>query len=210
MPSKVTVSLCSNARTEVTISRITVSGWARSMPTFLASGSHHAPMPRMTRPGARSSSVLNVAASRAGLRLQQSTTPEPTLIRSVTLANAAIGTVASRTRRLSACHTAWNPRCSAYLTISMPSRIGWASCRYSATGVSMRVTLVVDILSTIRGGRTDGQPVRLPSPAPLPRRPVWVRRRAAPARPCRAPRRVRARRACTPRATRCRRSGSSR
>ncbi len=86
-------------------------------------------MPRMTRPGARSSSVLNVAASRAGLRLQQSTTPEPTLMVSVTLANAAIGTVASRTRRLSACHTAWKPLASAYLAISMPSRMGCASCR---------------------------------------------------------------------------------
>jgi len=68
--------------------------------------------------------VLNVAARRAGLRLQQSTTPDPTLIVSVTLAKAAIGTVASRTSRLSACHTASKPRCSAYFTISMPSRIG--------------------------------------------------------------------------------------
>ena len=55
----------------------------------------------------------NVAASRAGLRLQQSTTPEPTLIVSVTAANAAIGTVASRTSRLSACHTAAKPLDSA-------------------------------------------------------------------------------------------------
>ena len=86
-------------------------------------------MPRMTRPGARSSSVENVAARRAGLRLQQSTTPEPTLMRSVTLANAAIGTVASRTSRLSACHTASKPFASAYWAISIASRIGWASCR---------------------------------------------------------------------------------
>ena len=81
------------------------------------------------RPGARSSSVAKVAANRAGLRLQQSATPEPTLIRSVTDANAAMGTVASRTRRLSACQTASNPRASAYRACSIPSRIGWASCR---------------------------------------------------------------------------------
>ena len=81
-------------------------------------------MPRMTRPGARSSSVENVDASRAGLRVQQSTTPEPILIVSVTAANAAIGTTASRTRRLSACHTASNPLASAYLANSIPSRIG--------------------------------------------------------------------------------------
>ena len=71
----------------------------------------------------------NVAARRAGLRLQQSTTPEPTLIVSVTAANAAIGTVASRTSRLSACHTAAKPLDSAYLAMSIASRIGWASCR---------------------------------------------------------------------------------
>ena len=70
-------------------------------------------MPRMIRPGARSSSVENVAASRAGLRVQQSTTPEPILIRSVTAAKAAIGTVASRTSRLSACQTASKPCASA-------------------------------------------------------------------------------------------------
>ena len=84
------------------------------MPTLAASGSHQAPMPRITRPGARSSRVEKVAARRAGLRLQQSTTPEPTLMRSVTAANAAIGTVASRTSRLSACHTASKPLASAY------------------------------------------------------------------------------------------------
>ena len=67
----------------------------------------------MMRPGARSSSVENVAANRAGLRLQQSATPEPILIRSVTEAKAAIGTVASRTRRLSACQTASKPCASA-------------------------------------------------------------------------------------------------
>lgn len=54
-------------------------------------------------------------------------------MRSVTAANAAIGTVASRTRRDSACHTASKPLASAYCASSMPSRIGWASCRYSAT-----------------------------------------------------------------------------
>ena len=66
-------------------------------------------MPRITRPGARSSKVENVDASSAGLRVQLFTTPEPTLIRSVTARNAAIGTVASRTSRLSACQMAWKP-----------------------------------------------------------------------------------------------------
>ena len=105
--------MASSARTAVTTSRMTVSGRARSMPTLAASGSHHAPMPRMIRPGARSSRVENVDASRAGLRVQQSTTPEPMSRRSVTEAKAAIGTTASRTRRLSACHTAWKPAPSA-------------------------------------------------------------------------------------------------
>ena len=108
-----TVSLASSARTTVTTSRITVSGRSRSMPTLLASGSHHAPRPQMMRPGARSSSVENVLASRAGLRVQMSMTPLPTLIVLVLAANAAIGTTASRTRRLSACHTASKPCCSA-------------------------------------------------------------------------------------------------
>ena len=76
----------------------------------------------------------NVLARRAGLRVQQSITPEPILIRSVVAANAAIGTTASRTSRLSACHTASNPFDSAYWTSSIPSRMVWASCRYSATG----------------------------------------------------------------------------
>ena len=81
------------------------------------------------RPGARSSSVENVLARRAGLRVQMSMTPEPTLIRLVAAANAAIGTTASRTRRLSACHTASNPAASARCDSSMPSRMSWASCR---------------------------------------------------------------------------------
>ena len=72
------------------------------------------------RPGARSSSVENVLARRAALRVQMSMTPEPILIRSVAAANAAIGTTASRTRRLSACHTASNPAASARRTSSMP------------------------------------------------------------------------------------------
>ena len=42
---------------------------------------------------------------------------------------AAIGTMASRTRRDSACHTASKPRLSAYFANSMPSRNSWASCR---------------------------------------------------------------------------------
>ena len=73
--------------------------------------------------------VENVAASRAGLRLHTSATPDPTLMRSVTDAKAAIGTVDSRTSRLSACHTASNPFDSAYRAKSMPSRIVWASWR---------------------------------------------------------------------------------
>ena len=81
----------------------------RRIPNFEASGSHHAPIPSMIRPGARSSSVENVAAISPALRVQLFTTPEPILILSVTAANAAIGTVASRTSRLSACHTASNP-----------------------------------------------------------------------------------------------------
>jgi hypothetical protein len=67
----------------------------------------------MIRPGARSSSVENVAASSPTLRVQLFTTPEPTFIRSVTAAYAAMGTVASRTSRLSACQTASKPRDSA-------------------------------------------------------------------------------------------------
>ena len=66
-------------------------------------------MPRMTRPGARSSSVEKVAARNAGLRTHMLTTPEPSLMRSVAAPNAASGTVASRTSRLSACHTASKP-----------------------------------------------------------------------------------------------------
>ena len=61
------------------------------------------------RPGARSSNVENVAASRAGLRVHMSSTPLPTLIRSVEAAKAAMGTVASRTSRESACHTGLEP-----------------------------------------------------------------------------------------------------
>jgi hypothetical protein len=97
----------------VTTSRITRNGLSREMPTFAASGSHQAPMPRITRPGARSSRVENDDASRAGLRVQQSTTPDAILIRELVAANAAIGIIASRTRRLSACQTASKPFSSA-------------------------------------------------------------------------------------------------
>ena len=45
------------------------------------------------------------------LRVHIATTPLPTLMRSVTAANAAMGTVASRTSRLSACQTASKPHC---------------------------------------------------------------------------------------------------
>src|SRR5260370_26137640 len=103
------------------------------MPSFFASGSHHAPMPRMMRFGARSSSVKKVAASNPILRVQLLITPLPILMRDVTAANAAIGTIASRTRRDSACHTASKPRCSAYCAYAMPSRISCLSCRYIAT-----------------------------------------------------------------------------
>ena len=81
------------------------------------------------RPGARSSRVENVAASRAGFRVHMSSTPLPTLMVSVEAAKAAMGTVASRTSRESACHTASNPFCSAYCTYSMASATEWASCR---------------------------------------------------------------------------------
>ena len=78
-----------------------------------------------------------MAASRAALRDQQSTTAEPTVMWSVTAAMAAIGTVASRTSRLSACQTEWKPFDSAYWAKPIASRIEWASCRYSATGKAM-------------------------------------------------------------------------
>ena len=55
-------------------------------------------------------------ARRAGLRVQMSMTPDPMRIRSVPAANAAIGTTASRTNRLSACHTAVKPLASARRT----------------------------------------------------------------------------------------------
>ena len=101
----------------------------RWMPTLAASGSHHAPTPSLTRPGARSSSVEKVAASRPTLRVHVLTTPLPMPIRSVTAAKAAIGTVASRTSRLSACQTASKPARSASTAYCMPSRIGCLSWR---------------------------------------------------------------------------------
>ena len=83
----------------------------------------------MMRPGARSSRVENIDASRAGLRVQMSITPEPILIVSVVAANAAIGTPASRTSRESACQTASNPFDSAYRVCEIASGIECASCR---------------------------------------------------------------------------------
>jgi hypothetical protein len=80
------------------------------------SGSHQAPRPSSTRPDASSSRVANVAASRPTFLVQIGITPAPTLIRRVTAANAAIGTVASRTSRLSACQTASKPHASAWRT----------------------------------------------------------------------------------------------
>src|SRR5205814_1965525 len=59
--------------------------------------------------------------------------PLPIFIRDVTAANAAIGTIASRTRRDSACQTASKPRCSAYCAYAIPSRMSCLSCRYIAT-----------------------------------------------------------------------------
>ena len=125
------------------------------MPTFVASGSHQAPMPHRIRSGARSSSVENVLASRAALRVQMSMTPEPTLIRSVAAANAAIGTTASRTSRLSACQTALKPAASARLTSSIPSRMSWASCRYSATGYAFDSTAMIQLRTAHRATPRD-------------------------------------------------------
>jgi len=78
-------------------------------------------MPQITRSGARSSSVRKVAANRPMLRVQLLITPEPTLMRLVEAANAAIGTIASRTSRLSACQTASKPLASAYCAYLIPS-----------------------------------------------------------------------------------------
>ena len=125
----VTVSLLSSARTAVTTSRIASSGRRRSTPTLLASGSHHAPSPQIMRPGARSSRVENIDARRAGLRVQMSITPDPILIVVVVAPKAAIGTLASRTSRESACHTASKPFDSAYWVCAIASSRGCASCR---------------------------------------------------------------------------------
>src|SRR6266545_4871345 len=103
-PSYVTRCIARSRRVTSTVSRIAFKGFRRSIPTFEARGSHHAPMPRMILPGARSSRVTNVAARSPTFLVQLFTTPEPTLIRFVTAANAAMGTVASRTNRLSAGH----------------------------------------------------------------------------------------------------------
>jgi hypothetical protein len=112
-PWYVTRSMFSSRRVTSTISRMVSTGRRRRIPTFEASGSHQAPIPSLIRPGARSSRVEKVAASNPTFRVQEFTTPEPIAIRSVTAANAAIGTVASLTRRLSACQTASNPHASA-------------------------------------------------------------------------------------------------
>ena len=88
-----------------------LDGRRRRIPTFDASVPPGADSE--LDPGARSSSVEKVAASNPTFRVQEFTTPEPIAIRSVTAANAAIGTVTSRTRRLSACQTASKPLASA-------------------------------------------------------------------------------------------------
>ena len=201
MPSSVTVSLASRPRTAVTTSRIARSGCGRSMPTFVASGSHHAPSPHRMRPGARSSSVENVLARRAALRVQMSMTPEPILIRSVAAANAAIGTTASRTRRLSACQTASNPAASARCAQLDAGR----GCRGRPAGTGRPGSQdghdaschVLDPsfarsklarLTPIRAARTAGRPARRRGRGP--RR----GRRASGGRRARAPRRRRRRR----------------
>ena len=79
-----TRSIASSRRVASTVSRIARIGLRRSMPTLLASGSHQAPSPRITRPGASSSSVEKVAASSPTLRVQIGITPDATLIRLVT------------------------------------------------------------------------------------------------------------------------------
>jgi hypothetical protein len=112
----VTRSIASSRRVASTTSRMARNGRRRSTPTLEASGSHQAPRPSSTRPGASSSRVANVAASRPTFLVQIGITPAPTLIRRVTAANAAIGTVASRTSRLSACQTASKPHASAWRT----------------------------------------------------------------------------------------------
>ncbi len=70
----------------MTVSRMASSGLRRSIPTFFAKGSHHAPIPQIIRSGARSSNVRKVAANKPILRVQLLMTPDPTLIFSVTAA----------------------------------------------------------------------------------------------------------------------------
>jgi hypothetical protein len=65
--------------------------------------------PQIIRPGARSSSVENVLASRRRVARPDVDHTRADLDAVGGGANAAIGTTASRTSRLSACHTASNP-----------------------------------------------------------------------------------------------------
>ena len=74
----------SSIRTDSIISRIIRRGFSRRTPVREASGSHHAPNPRMTRPGASRSRVAKLWATKAGLRVQMGMMPEPTRMRSVT------------------------------------------------------------------------------------------------------------------------------
>ena len=78
-------------------------------------------MPQTILFGAKSSRVKKVEARRPMFLVQLLITPDPILIFLVTAANAAIGTIASRTNRDSACQTASKPFDSAYLTYSKPS-----------------------------------------------------------------------------------------
>jgi hypothetical protein len=94
-------------------SRIDFSGLEIGSPTLVASGSHHAPMPRIARPGATSSSVLKVTAINAALRLLLLSTPVPIFTFRVLAASSAAGTIPSRESRPSATQTDSKPFSSA-------------------------------------------------------------------------------------------------
>ena len=112
-PSNSTTSLRKNACSTPMYSRIDASGRSSGAPSIDAIGSHQAPMPSTTRPGATSSSVLNVTAISPTLRVLLLTTPVPMRTRLVRLARTAAGTMPSRARRPSATHTQSKPCSSA-------------------------------------------------------------------------------------------------
>ena len=68
------------------ISRIAPIGLGISIPTWLASGSHHAPSPSTMRPGASMSSAAKLCAISAGFLVHIGMTAVPSLMRSVTVA----------------------------------------------------------------------------------------------------------------------------